>query len=185
MKKKANEKGFSFAEVLVVVSILLIMSSLVFVGRKSITVGRNIEMSAYHLASEIRKMQSYTLNLQDYNGSFPLGGWGVHISDSQSEYFSYADLNENQKYDPLTEKSQSITLPNGVLLDEISVSDGGPFLDVTSIDITFEPPDSKTHLFNSGSSYLSVRIKLQDAGGIATAYIKINQLGLIEVVKNP
>jgi type II secretory pathway pseudopilin PulG len=186
-KVKNNQSGLTLIEVMVVVGIMVTINTMLFLGNRSVNVGRNVEMSAFRLASEIRKMQSYTLNLQNFkNSGYPAGGWGVYgATVNNSMYYSYADLNDDQFYTPSSnEQFQANNLPNLVVINSIRIDyDDGLGLQPSNVfHISFEPPDPITHICGQGGcGGIKLVVTISDDLGVKTESITVNKFGLIEV----
>jgi prepilin-type N-terminal cleavage/methylation domain-containing protein len=182
IKIKNNQKGFSLTEVLVVVSIMLLIDTMVFLSNRAVNTSRSVEMSAYRLASEIRKMQSYTLNLQSFQNAYPNGGWGIHLRKDSNFFRLYADLGITPDHqEGIGELFQQIELPSRVVVRDI-IFDNGASASVNDVHLTFEPPDPSTWIDDGvHDDGQTVTIVLSDDSNTITEEVIVNQFGLIEV----
>ena len=81
------------------------------------------------MTSDIRKMQSFVLNLQDFSGSFPDGGWGINIDKSvvggEFAYRLFADVSASgtgkQAFNAGDGVKQNVDLPGGVVIGKIDL----------------------------------------------------------------
>jgi len=92
-KLKSNE-GLTLMEMLVSIGIMVVMLSATILSNNTFGSNRKVKMTAQKMTSDIRKMQSFVLNLQDHNGNFPEGGWGINIDKISSDikYNLFADV---------------------------------------------------------------------------------------------
>jgi type II secretory pathway pseudopilin PulG len=192
--KLKNNKGITLIEILVAVSIIIILSSASFLGTRTMSNGTKLKMSAQKLASDLRKMQSFVLNLQDYNSSIPDGGWGVYFdnhSGNEDHYVLFADIDNDAVFDDNgTEMYAQIDLPAGVMFSKWE----GRILPAAFSDInpnsrliaSFQPPDPQVTIClshnnnNCNTNYDEIRITLSNSSG-STRVIEINKFGLIDV----
>jgi len=186
---KLNNKGLSFVELLVVIGVIMTMTSIAFLGNGAINSGRKVKMSAQKLASDIRKMQGYVLNLQDHSGTFPDGGWGVYFDklNNNDRYYLFADDGSNsgrEFYYDAGELFQEIMLPKGIIISNI---DADANLDQDQSSINFSPPDPTAHLCrnwgqcNAGNYVDKVLVTLSNNDGSVTKIVEINKYGLVDV----
>ncbi len=185
-KIKNNKEAFTLLEIMVAIGIMVILSSAMFLGNRAMNTGRNVNMSAYRLASEIRKMQSFTLNLQNYKTSgYPDGGWGISMQKDDLAYTTYADVVSpaNHVFDSGTEELQEIKLPRGLKINNINVTKSGSTNSTTNkLSLSFEPPDPQTWICDgSDCSQEVVEIELSDYREMSKASVIINKFGLIDV----
>lgn len=180
-----KKTGFTLIELIVSVSIIAMVTSIFLANYSSANRRSDLTMTAQKLVTDIRLAQNYALGLARYGESgsinVPEGGWGVHI-DLQSygtdKYVIFADDNFNYLYDNTEENisygAQVTTLPNNIIIN--SLSTGG-----TKADITFLPPDPITTI-NGASSTKSVDIVLKDLKTNSIKTVRVNYLGLAEVI---
>ncbi len=192
---KLNNSGFTFIELLVVVAIIMAMTSIAFLGNKSINNGQKVKMSAQKLASDIRKMQSYVLNLQDHNGTFPDGGWGINI-DNNTSYRLFADIdqipaNDEHIYSESSESSLLISLPGGIVIGDVDVdiNTADPYSNtgIGNLNLSFSPPDPTTWICRNNAvqcGFKRAKIEVTNSDNSISKYVYINKYGLIDVQDN-
>lgn len=183
---KQNKTGASIVEMLVVISILVTMSAAMFLGVRSVGGVQKLAMSTQQLASDIRLMQSNVLNLRDFNGTFPDGGWGVFINKATStNYIMFADLDDvdymngdNSTYDQSTETYRTVEMTGGVEIKEILVDDAP----VNSFLVAYIPPEPLVNICDDAGicGYNKVEITLANFDN-DPKIIEINKYGLIDI----
>ncbi len=156
-------------------------------SQKSVNGSQKLEMSAQKLASDLRQMQSYVLNLQDHNGSFPDGGWGVYFSSTSNNdrYLLFADdaTNANNKfYYKNPELAQTIMLPGGIVISDIEVDD----VSQAKASVDYVPPDPRVHLCVNSNAACTAgtaanKIEIILSNGTTDKTVEINKYGLIDV----
>jgi len=175
MFKKHKQAGFTIIEMMVVVSIIGLLSSITIlnynsVGRKSV-----VAMAAQNLASDVRKAQSYALNGKIVGSN--KGSWGIYFNqdvDNRNSYRLFTDFNNDYKRDP-NEDFQIIKLPKNVVIDFISTS-------YSQSSVVYIPPDPKINItINDTIQANVITIVLKDVDNIASSTVIINDFGLVDV----
>lgn len=148
-KIRNNQKGFTLLEMLVSIFIIALISTIFMANYRSYGRKSELRMTAQKLASDIRKMQNYSLGLKEYNGSFPEGGWGIYLTtqvdtnnlayyilfrDGESNKDHVRDSNGNEDY------LDKLYLPKNYSIQNIFVTPAqtGP---QDRASLVFEPPD--------------------------------------------
>ena len=138
-KIKNNIFGFSFMELLISVSIIVIItsisvSSFVFWKRND-----NLRQSAFVLMSNIQKIQNMSLTGQMYNGNVPIA-YGIYFDDTNpSSYITFADVDGDYSYVE-AEKIEDFNL-----LDNVNISNLIP-IDVNTLTIIFKLPKAEIYI---------------------------------------
>lgn len=174
----SNSLGFTLIELLVSVSIIGLMSTLIFTNYRQSGVGIDLTSGAQQLASKIRVAQNYSLGTEKFNNLTPLGGWGIHFDTANlnSGYILFADKDGNRAYDS-GEAYSTTTLPVRIKIDKLTI---GSSTQESVIDVVFSPPDPRTYINNNHQSSMFVTLK-EDINN-TTKRVEINFLGLIDVV---
>ncbi|MBI4653180.1 prepilin-type N-terminal cleavage/methylation domain-containing protein [Candidatus Kuenenbacteria bacterium] len=137
--------GFSIIELMVVISIIGIMSSLMFANYRQGERDTALEYAAQQIAQDIRQAQNLSLA-----GPINTYGYGIYFDkNKESEYFIYGDegvQNANHQYEGDEGNDKKvipylIVLPTNIEINNITVS---PVGDVA--DIFFAPPDPITYI---------------------------------------
>ena len=148
-----TRRGFSSAELLVTVSILVILSSLTFYSLSGFKSSRYLEADTRQITSLLEEARSLTLAGQ--------GGkvYGVHFASGQAVRFS------GPTYSALAADNVVYSLSPGQIINTISLSGGGA-------DIVFEKLKGTT------LQYGTVEVTTTSTGKKKT--IIINQTGIID-----
>ncbi|MCK4539939.1 prepilin-type N-terminal cleavage/methylation domain-containing protein [Candidatus Parcubacteria bacterium] len=186
-----NKQGFTLIELTVSVAIIAIISTMALANFGAHDKKNKIDLAAYKLASDIRKVQSYALSLKELGGKVPDRGWGIYFNDvdgSRNKYIVFADGDntgiDNCKYDGAELLAPEIKFLNGVEINDLK-------LDVANSNklvILFEPPDSRAYVCKNTAScsgvqclYKTAKIILSDSEGVYTRTVKVNKFGLVDV----
>ncbi|PLX25762.1 hypothetical protein C0580_01645 [Candidatus Parcubacteria bacterium] len=107
MKKSKKQKGFSFIELIIAVSIILIIAA-VFVVNVRLNTQETVVTKADKLASDIRYIRNLVISRAEYQfegqaeeeKAYPPGGYGVYFNGNlpQHKYFLFADSGETNGY---------------------------------------------------------------------------------------
>ncbi len=179
-----KKSGFTLIELIVSITVIAMVTGIFLANYGSANRRTDLTMTAQKLVSDIRLAQSYALGLARYGNSgstnVPLGGWGISFdltSLGNDRYRIFADDNANQVYNSgeADERfgAQIIYLPTNINIESISTGN--------KLDITFLPPDPITTI-NSGTASTSVDIILKDQKTNSIKTVRINFLGLVEVI---
>lgn len=92
-----TRRGFTLVELLVVLSILTVISSILLANHTRFNSTVLLTSLAYDVALSVREAQVYGVSVRQFSDDFQVG-YGVHFSTSNS-YAFFADTNANQIYD--------------------------------------------------------------------------------------
>jgi prepilin-type N-terminal cleavage/methylation domain-containing protein len=175
--------GFTLIEVLISLFIIVVMTTVFLANYKGGERSNNLFLAQQQLISDLRTSQNKGLGSTSYNGSFPAGGWGVHLSTaSPNNYIIFADVNGNDAYeageaDPI-KGGQTVLLPPGIIINSLLTVDG--VSSPASLDITSLPPDPVTRIYNGAATSSIGYITLKNTVTSRTSIIMVNALGLIQ-----
>lgn len=170
----------SIIELLTSVAIIAIISAIFVSNYRSNLKRTDIIMTSQTLVSDIRRAQSNALGLVEYQGLSPAGGWGVYFSTiASSSYIIFADTNANRRFDTGEDNeaygARRVYLPDTIKVDQISLGN--------SANVVFLPPDPTTLISQAGgTTFPSTTIRLRETVSSTTKTIRINFLGLAEVI---
>lgn len=146
---RKSEGGFTLAELLISMAIFSLLASTMFVGFRGTDRIEKFRIDANLLASNVRKVQNRALSGIGFSdGSFPRGGYGIHMQICTTPPCSYVlfaeqDSPPNQQYTPSTDGVfQTVPFTGETRVVELRVmdSDGTNEGAVTTVDISFKPP---------------------------------------------
>jgi len=172
-----KESGFTIFELLVVMFILTLLSSVVLAGYRSGQKRYSLYQAAQRLASDVRRAQNMAISGVDIAGNYY--GYGVYAVADGSSYLIYGDTDNTSDYQPTDTTVETIYLPNNVKIKE-TVPDAG------KADVFFGPPDPDTYLNGVSGSYNEpIVITLELIGTSLTKTITVAATGLVEVSAAP
>ncbi len=178
-KYNKNKKGFTLIEVLVASIIMVLLASMMLFnvrgGEKQLTLQR----SAHKIAQDIRRVQEMAMSAKEFNGSVPLGGFGLYFDKIQlgpTNYLIFADLNGNKFPDLPGEEVESIDLERNIKFSNFFM---GP-TESDSVFFVFIPPNPQICINNCNSDSARIIISITDNPS-KTKTIKLNKVGLIEI----
>lgn len=182
---KKNLRGFTLIELIVSIAIIVIFSAMALANFKSVDKKNAVDLAAYKLASDIRRVQGYALNQkEDGNGDMPGKGWGINFEKNLKFYSVFADTS-NCAY-VSTELYEKILISNDVQINKLLIKD--PAAEENEVNLIFEPPDPKVHICDSapadcgacaGNSTLEITLKHSNSA--YTKKVIVNKFGLVEV----
>ena len=167
MLKKIS--GFTIIELLVVIFIIGLLSTLVLVNYRGGQKKYALSQSVQQLVSDLREAQNMAMSGVDIEGQYY--GYGVYVNrhDLNTSYQLYADENNDNKYDS-GESLETVSLPEGI---EIKLTSPA-----SKVDVFFRSPEPTTYI-NSPSSVNPGTITLELKGASLTKTITVTTAGLI------
>jgi prepilin-type N-terminal cleavage/methylation domain-containing protein len=185
-----KRSGYTLIELIVSIAIIAMITAIFLVNYHSTTRRADLRLTAQRVVSDIRLTQNYALGLMSYgavdNRVAPAGGWGIVFDSDSSEYSTFADITPNHLFD-IGEAEADYgaiihTLPANFIIEDIKVKQiSGLIISVPKVNIIFLPPDPKVFI-NALESNQEVELVLKDQTTEETKNIKINFLGLAEVL---
>jgi prepilin-type N-terminal cleavage/methylation domain-containing protein len=191
LKRKENQSGLTLIETLTVVSIIVIMSAIVFGNYKNGNDALALDRAAQKLAQDYRKADEMAVS-----GRGGLKSFGVYFntSSSNTSYMIYGNSDNsgsNKQYaagEQSVSGGETVTMEAGVKICDIKskvVSTGVETSSITSISISFIPPMPAVFADTTGSDRdISIVLKpLSDTTctGTKQKVVKINSVGRIDI----
>ena len=192
----SSSKGFTLLELLVVIGIIAILSSIVLGGYRTGEDKFALQRSANKLSQDLRQAETMAMTGKSapvtFGEIFPGGGYGFYFDTATStggagSYSFFCDCNDNAEYElsgaaiscasstvatPFPELMETLSLETGVVISNVSPA--------TGFSITFFPPDPVIKITGADSlSYNEAIITLDLFGKTKT--ITINTVGLIDI----
>lgn len=199
-KLKLNRSGFTLIEMITSISLIVIITAIFIANYRSNNKRTDLIMTAQTLVSNFHAAQNNTLGLIKYGNAVPAGGWGIYFDiTTPNKYILFADLDRpasdepgdthladsgSSRYNASTEGdvnqgARIIDLPPGLEISAIKTDIGSP---LNYVNVTFLPPDPKTNIFDGTYAYDAIKISLKDTRDNTTKTVRVNFLGLIEVI---
>lgn len=162
LKKKKSEKGITLIEILVVIFIIALFSSILVADFPEIKRQFALTRAVYKMSQDLRRVQDMGLSGQQIEG-VDVKGYGIYINlDNPNlgnkKYIIYADMDNDPKYvadtDSIIETIDFSQAEAGVVIDRImNTTDGQQW-----VDINFKPPNPTVTITNLSSSTNRVQI---------------------------
>lgn len=191
-------KGFTLIEVVVVIGVMAIISSLMLANfprfNKQIGVGKE----ASKLALSLRKAQSYALAVREFNSAFnddpfcenppvKFPGYGLFFKTLDSaHYFIYGDVNCSKYYESFSieETVEIVNIENNMKTSTIkgynaAICSGG--CDLAELSILYLRPGPTTLIKGDGADYNFVEIYLSSADGTVSKKVVVKSTGQVSI----
>ena len=199
-KLKPNKSGFTLIEMITSISLIVIITAIFAANYRSNNKRTDLIMASQTLVSNLHAAQNNTLGLIKYGTEVPAGGWGIYFNMATPDrYVLFADLDRPPSDEPgdihdadsgfmrynasvegdINQGARVITLPPGLEIGSIKTDSGSS---LSSVSVTFLPPDPKTNIFDGSLAYDAIKISLKDTRENTTKTVRVNFLGLIEVI---
>lgn len=171
-RRKKIESGTTLTELLVVMFILSLLSTMALVGYRDHQKKYSLSQSAQRLSSELRKAQNMAMSGVDIAGNYY--GYGVYLSDDATSYLLYGDVNNDSIY-----QVGDTTIETISLLEKVRVKEIVPV--ANDIDVFFKSPNPTTYIDGSNLAGKTATITLEIIGESMEKNVIITTSGLIEV----
>lgn len=141
-----TRRGFTLAEMVVVIGIIAIVSSVVLANNNKFGGQVLLQNLAYDIALSIRQAQVYGIAVQRFNNEYA-SAYGMHFSVSSPDiYVLFADVTTvNGVYDGSSERVQSSTIANRYTISALRIN-GCSGTAVSNLDIVFKRPDPDAYI---------------------------------------
>lgn len=199
-KNCGTDAGFSLVELLVVVSIFVIMTSIVLYNQNKFSSDISISNASYEVALEIRQAQIYGTLVREgeVGGEFD-AAYGMHFKTNngiiQLDLFSddNGDIRYVQANDTLIRSKTDLGEGNSIAyvctynsgsVNERCLSADNSRTDITSVDIVFRRPDPAALIKDSVAFppfRNEVRVYIKSALGDKVRIVKVFGSGQISV----
>lgn len=181
MNFKSSKYGFTIIELLVVIFIVGVLSSLLFADFRSGKKRYELSQAAQKLASDIRNAQGKAMG-GIKSGSFDFCAYCVRASQaSPNSYIFYMDSSSSScdhNYAPSNDEIiKTINLTENVEIRSTQKNGSS----VSSLNVCFEPPKPKTFINNDSTSDARGKIILGIKNSSDIEVIDINSVGLVEI----
>lgn len=180
-----KKQGYSLLELIVSISIIALLTGLFVANYHGANKRTDLTMAAQLLVTDFRYAQANALGLIKYDGEVPAGGWGLRVSSGNTErqgYTIFADGDDDQVYDPGegTENlgGREVKFSPNIYIESISLDSG----ENSVADVTFLPPDPITRIKSGTATGTVLDIRLKEQVNNTTKTVRVNFLGLVEVI---
>jgi len=168
-------KGFTLIELFVTMTIIGILSSILFLGNRTAEKKLALGRAAFVLAQDLREIQEMAMGAGeiDCNGDVTHSfGINFDMSHSLTSYYWFADCDESHVYDESNDKLlREVKLEKGIQIKTLSP--------LSPLNIVFSPPDPKIYI-NGNDWNEEGKVTLEfESGDIKV--VKVNSAGRIEI----
>jgi len=171
--KPNKGRGFTLIELMVVISIITILSVMVFINQRSSQSQYLITQAVQKLTSDLRRTQNMAMSGTQIAGNYY--GYGIYAERNNNFYIIFGDRNDNKKFDgePTDTIIENIKLPSNVTISSVSPSD--------KVHVFFRPPDPLTSISDGTSDMTEASIVLVISSGQSLSRtVKVTHAGLVE-----
>lgn len=149
-------KGFTLLELLVVLAIFIIITSIVLANYPLFKDGISLKKTAQQIAIAIHEAEVYAMAVKSFNDQF--SGYGAHFESGSSSFVLFSDIDDDNVYDAGTEEVKIYAIQTNDKIYDLCGNQNSPAPDVcglASVDIIFLRPNPIVILNGAGSPGLS------------------------------
>jgi prepilin-type N-terminal cleavage/methylation domain-containing protein len=164
MINNKSQKGFTLAEMIVSIGIIVLLLSFALVGYRQRGEAIALQREVQRVAGDIELAREMGMSSPD--------PYGIYLSLSDPKhYILFVDSNDNKVYDGVSERINQIELENGVYIKNLSFS---------PLYISFKSPSPEVRLESAFGSVENATITLSiKSNASKTKTITINSVGLV------
>lgn len=178
--KLKNKRGFTVLELMISLAVMMILFSVLFMGRPQQEKILNLRLAAFDLAQNFRYVQELAMGSSEYvcDPQGPVFVFGLKFEKTmpQSSYLIFADCNGN-KTRQATDNDidvKTVAFARDIQICELSSLN-------QDLDIAFAPPDPLVYFQGAlATSEVYIKLCLKSDSSIFKK-VKINQAGRIEI----
>ncbi len=135
--KPAAQSGFSLIEMLVVIGISVMMTTLLLINMRSSTDHVELEGEAYKIATLAREAQTYAISTKTFGETLTYKSVGVYFVKGSNNVIFFGETDPNGKYDTNDTiiSTKNLTLLSGYTISSIcaNATTCSPSLDNASV----------------------------------------------------
>ena len=163
-----NQKGISLIELMIVISIVGIASSIVITQYSNKRDSKALFLGAKQVVNDMRMAQNYALGSLDFGGVNPSGGYGISFSKDSNSYIIFGDKSiapaiPNKEYDE-GEGFQTMNLPDGVKVTSLKIG----AMNYNDMDVVFTTPYGKVYINGDnkdGGNFIDLGVEIGNPAG--------------------
>ena len=180
---KKGKGGFTLVELLVSISIIVVITAVVFLQGGQFNNTILLNNLAYEMALTVREAQVYGVSVKETNTNSFDASYGVYFETANNKSFiSFADINKDGWYDS-PEMFASSNIKQGNYISDLCVYDSsGVCVSTNQLAIIFQRPDPDAIILTSagGTPYSGADITVSSPSGNKKV-IKVTSVGQISV----
>lgn len=183
---KITQKGFTLLEIIVVLAIFAVMTSIVVFNYGKFTSQTILTNMAYEVALSIREAQIYGVSVRSPDGTLASNPfslpYGVYFQEGTNTYYLFADEDIDGEFDGSdcasvgAECVTPYTMQRGIIVSEVRQN---CIVDPDGLSVTFKRPNPEAK-FDGAINVSSADIQLTAPDG-AVRYVVIRNNGQIYV----
>jgi prepilin-type N-terminal cleavage/methylation domain-containing protein len=160
----AHKRGFSLIEMLVVIGIAMMLTSVMVIGMRAHTESVEVENQAYRLASAVREAQTNSISVKA-QGNYKSFGVFFNTSDPTRVIF-FGETSPNNRYDA-GESIRDIRLDTGFLISALCgvTSGSGTCVPTNPVTVLFVRPFLNANIITAAGTFAYVEATVRSPKG--------------------
>lgn len=172
--KENKQKGISMLELLVTIAVIMILSSILFLGRNIEQKKLFLQIAGLTLAQDMREAQEMAMGAGEADcDGVKTYSFGVYFEEATpGSYIIFADCNDNQQKDIDDELVREVVFKTAIAICEL-----GP----SPLNIVFAPPEPIVYINGIEVGEEGVVTLCLKAEPTVQQKVKVNNVGMIEI----
>ena len=174
---KLGNHGLTMIELLITISMIAIVSSVVFSSKGDVEQGLSLQRAVYRMNQDLREVQEMSMGSgQDNCGARNVCGYGIYFGSDSYSFFTDCAVDcslGNHARDTST-PFYDVDILEVTLEKEVQITDVNP----NNLSIVFSPPDPIVYI--NGVEW-NQEATITFSGNARTRDVKINSAGRVEL----
>jgi prepilin-type N-terminal cleavage/methylation domain-containing protein len=118
LSRLMSERGFSLVEILTTISIIVIVTGIIFSSYRKAGQQSALQRAANKIAADIRRVQQMAISTEQFEGTSVRGyGFYCQTGEPTEHYFLFANRVGDRSYEPgVDEIVEDVTLEKGITI---------------------------------------------------------------------
>lgn len=173
-KLKFTQEGVTLIEMLVVLSIIAILSAVLFIGKSVEEAKIALQMAAYNLNQDFRELQEMAMGAGEVDcGGDKTHRFGIQLKKSVADsYILFADCDNDHERDDSDQDLKKVKLEKRVQICDLSED---------TLNVVFVPPDPTVYINEESIGQEGVVTLCLKDSPAQQKKVKINSVGRVEI----
>jgi prepilin-type N-terminal cleavage/methylation domain-containing protein len=171
-EKQKKCAGFTLIELIITTAIIAFLATFVLADYRNAGERTTLRLETQKFIGDVRRVENMALGSLDFNGTTPVGGWGIYIANT-STYYVFVDN------DAVGTSNHGRYTAGDTVAETVTLSVKALFSAGVGSSVVFVPPDPLVYINGTDSGTLTVTLR-EAADAAVTRNVLINSFGLVD-----